>query len=1004
MKILFLHLSDAHLKDALNDSIININKMLDAIAQVGHFDECLIVFSGDIAHAGQSGSYCVAKQLIEKIKIGINEKFIKNKKIEVLIVPGNHDNFIKNKNRNAIELEQYYKEKQVDMKFKEDLLELDAFYEFANSQDCFIENKIIDVKKIQFGDFIIKVNLINTSPFSLLGGNNQDKGKHYLSHDAFEQFNIDMGQQYTMSVMHHSPEWFADECKNKLYKNLYQATDLLFVGHEHNSLSEDKKVNGNHIDISSGLALYGDGVENGFNTLILDTDAHSLVCKKFIYNGYMYNHKQTIENKNVIFRYGNNFKMTEEFWEELSIAKYQGQESKYMDYFVFPYLEENKISSDLKNNSIESVEQFITLMDMHKKICLKGDDNSGKTVLSKYLTHFLSKRFIILYLTGAEFQTKKIKNIVKNAIEYEYGEDTNIDEFSQMKSETKILIVDDFDKIQKEKWENFIHEFDGQFKNIIIFSNNNWSIDIKSKVIEEFDENPFCLMKICPFYYKKREKLIRKIYKSNAKDINEEDIQKINDEISSQLQYYQLIPDIIHQYTDYYINHSISELKNTNNSFCKIFVENISHKILINLNNNVDLNEMLISLDYIAYYIHFIKKEPYITFNEFEAALNLYKIQYDNDAIVAKQVYDIAICSNILRNSKETLGVSFVDNAILSYFVARHLNRKLQNDSSMDELKELLNQICFGNNGDIILFLSFITENTKILQAILAGAYEHMGSWVELDLDSKNVQYLFDTNDINIVQNLHIQEYKQIYKNSMDLAEQEFIESSGEKCANPYEYDVLKINSFENRIITSVKYLELISKMLPNFRHVLTKDEKEQIVNMIYTYPNKLLYFVLSHIDANYKENVEELAKIGIKTKDGKPVTQEIIEKTIKNISIAYMLILYDCLSSTASTSKTIVDFEKFEFNKTTTYKLQNLLILENVDSFKKFAVRAERLYEETNDNVIKQMILIIIKKYFIDHHVDLYGDASRLIDKTFGAQNRKFFNLLQAKNSIVKK
>ena len=60
MKILFLHLSDAHFKEDTNFREININAMVRALTQIDKFDECIIVFSGDIAHSGAVNQYKAA--------------------------------------------------------------------------------------------------------------------------------------------------------------------------------------------------------------------------------------------------------------------------------------------------------------------------------------------------------------------------------------------------------------------------------------------------------------------------------------------------------------------------------------------------------------------------------------------------------------------------------------------------------------------------------------------------------------------------------------------------------------------------------------------------------------------------------------------------------------------------------------------------------------------------------------------------------------------------------
>ena len=52
MKILFLHLSDAHLRDNTDIRLINMDGIVKSLSQIGKFDECAIVFSGDVVNSG----------------------------------------------------------------------------------------------------------------------------------------------------------------------------------------------------------------------------------------------------------------------------------------------------------------------------------------------------------------------------------------------------------------------------------------------------------------------------------------------------------------------------------------------------------------------------------------------------------------------------------------------------------------------------------------------------------------------------------------------------------------------------------------------------------------------------------------------------------------------------------------------------------------------------------------------------------------------------------------
>ena len=412
MKILFLHLSDAHLRDNTDIRLINMDGIVKSLSQIGKFDECAIVFSGDVVNSGDKNAYVNAGRLVGYIAKNISQKYINKKIVETLIVPGNHDNLVKNKNRDNFELESYYEKKEVDLKFDEDLKQLSNFYRFANRNKCFLKDKIIDVRKLKFGEFIIKVNLINSAPFSLLGSGNRDKGMHYIPMLELQKLNIDMNQKYTISVIHHGPEWFSDGSKHKLYNMLHESTDLLFVGHEHFSLNEDKTVNGNHIDISSGLALYGTDTEHGFNALILDTDIHTLIGYKFTYNGKIYKPLKVIDNKKVVFNTSSSFKFTPEFQKELLSDTKEREGETYSKYFVFPSLEPKEINSDLKKYVVNSEDKFKELMTLKMKISIEGGSHTGKSILAKYLANQLSEDYTVLFLTEDSFAPKNIKNIV----------------------------------------------------------------------------------------------------------------------------------------------------------------------------------------------------------------------------------------------------------------------------------------------------------------------------------------------------------------------------------------------------------------------------------------------------------------------------------------------------------------------------------------------------------------------------------------------------------------
>lgn len=1007
MKILFLHLSDAHLTQDINFGEININAIVNALSQMGDFDECVLVFSGDITNSGNENEYKVAERMFGRILKGIKDKYFDGKKyIQTLIVPGNHDNLARNPDRKREEIIGFYKNKNTENYYYNELVELENFYKFANRNYCFRRNKIIEVRSLRFGSFTIKVNLINSAPFSLLKSENGDKGLHYLPYKEIAKFDFDNQENYTISIIHHGPEWFADEIKKVLYNKFYESTDLLFVGHEHFSLNETKTVNGKHIDISSGVALYGTKTEHGFNALVLDTNNTSLIEYKFNYNGKIYkpSREPVIKNENINFRGKYKFTHTPEYKKYLECDIGQREGNNYLDYFVFPSLEAKKMNGLLDTININTEEKFMEVFDSNSRITIEGSSKAGKSTLAKYLCSVLANEYVPLLLTEESFGAKNNKNIIKYALEEQFGPYTDCDEYLQLDKEKKVLIVDRNDRVNKEKWDLFIDEYENQFSHIVLLCGIDWNINIKEKALEELEEKEVLCLKICPFYYAKRAELIRKVCGSfddkNSFGMNDT-VFKINEEITNQITYFQLNPDFIHQYVNYYLNFSFLKTQNDNNVFSKVFEANITFRIAQNTKKeNVD--EILVALDFVAHYIHFNKKYP-LPIEEFEVAINEYNERYDNE-LNTKMVYDIAIKSNIIKEVPNEFGIEFCDENLLAYFTALHLNRGFNEGQCVEELKYILDNICFEINGDIILFLSYITSNVQILYPIMESMIGLMEEWDELSFEKNNIEFLSRRTVPYIKQSIPDEKEKKKNIEEKNEVEKTIVEEKRKSAESLYSYDESKVNSFSNKISKSLRYLELVSKILPNFRHILKGREKKNVVNMLYTYPNKLLYFMLKDIDQNIDRLIDETLSKNPKTKRGILITKDMLEKSLQTQAMAYILSIYDFVACTASAGKGMNELNKFPYNDNLNYMLQNIMMEENNGNFYTFSMKAENLYDSADSDMLKNMVALVVRKYFLNHEIVLNGKAQHVADKFFGQDNMKKLQILQAKNRIVKK
>ena len=1006
MKILFLHISDTHFLENTNFRDINIYAMVDALDKIEKFDKCILIYSGDVAQSGKKEQFNVAGNFLGILLKRICKKYLNNEYIETYIVPGNHDNLIKNPKRTNLDINKIYDDNIVEQEFYNELAQLKDFDEFAKRNKCCFGNNAIVVKTKDFGDFRLRINLINTAPFSILGSGNEDKGIHYLPKKELNKLKDNFEENYTISIMHHSPEWFSDSSKHSLYDKLYNKSDLIFIGHEHYPLNENKQINGQdkNINISTGLALYGTDTKQGFNAVILDIDKKNLTGYKFIYSNNEYLKEIAINKTNVIFKNKYDFIFNNDFKNELKQDP-NDSERIYYDYFVFPSLKVKNMGSNINQYTVANDDDFMEIFKEKSKIIIEGDTKTGKTVLSKYICYILSQNYVVIYADKNVFSLKKPAKILKDILVNQYKENIDYDKLKKVEKKEKVLIVDDYNEIDKKVWKNFCNEYEEEFGHIILFSDINWNIDLKEKTIEELTDTEFYCLKICPFYYTKRETLINKIYMTLKKDNKneiKETVKLINDDITKQLKYFQLTPDFIYQFVELYLNYPFLKKETDTNVLNKVFEANIVMKLSKYVEDRNDIDEILVVLGFIANNIH-LRRTSILSYDDFKNIINEYKTEFDNDRLSVRYVFDVTTKANILQTDKNEFCLRFKNKNLLAYFIAQHLNIMLNRGECIDEFKSLLENICFGINGDIILFLSYIKSNTKLLMSLIKEIKKHMESWEDLDLDTNNIEYLSKAY-LDFKLKIPTKEDKEQYRKRKNEIEKEIKEQIDSEDEDIYDYDESKSDLFVNKMLTSMKYLDIISKILPTFRHILKKEEKQEVVSILYSYPNKLLYFILKNIDKNYNEIVKEILNANIKTKEGLLITEDIVCKALQNQSIGYILSIYDFIMSTAVTNKTIGDFKKFEYEKKITYQIQYLLALENIADFNRFYEHLTTFYKDDLMMVIKQMIQLIVRKYFICHDIKMQGKARSCADKFFGEESRKQLQLIKSKNKIIKK
>ena len=391
-------------------------------------------------------------------------------------------------------------------------------------------------------------------------------------------------------------------------------------------------------------------------------------------------------------------------------------------------------------------------------------------------------------------------------------------------------------------------------------------------------------------------------------------------------------------------------------------------------------------LEVLAYKVHFSKLYPFDVVD-----INSIVNQYNQDYMLTMDCAKFR--TNVINaNILEDLGndkYRFSNNSYLAYFAARAINKKFNNEGNQEDLKWICDNLCFNINGEILLFISYITSNKKILHYIYNNAAEIIDQWQELDLDNNKISFLSNRNSVDEKIENPTKEDQDKNEEVLEKQERRIVKNLQVKTKSIYDdYDETKIGSKQYIMSQALRYLELVSKILPNFNHDLKRDEKLSLVKSLYSFPNKISYEILSNVDKNLKETIEDLMEY-CKIKNLKLTREEIISELEKS-SKYFMLNLFDMVARLSVNEKTMPVLDSQELS-TINYKLLNVMMHENLGKFKNFATKADALYDSIKNPMVKSMIKIVFRKHFLcNKNLKQIGYVQSIADKYFG-NNRKY-------------
>lgn len=601
---------------------------------------------------------------------------------------------------------------------------------------------------------------------------------------------------------------------------------------------------------------------------------------------------------------------------------------------------------------------------------------------------------IPLFLSTDTKQHIKAHNFIRHLFEEEYGDDTTLfEKYQQMELDKKVLIVDGWDLLNVKGQNAIMQKIEESFGYVII-SVGNSRTNIVDDIKGELDESKqYYELHIKPFFSEKRNELVRNICLQKSA-FNDDDAINVNRLIDSLVQnnsgLFSLNPAFIVRYTNYFIQDPYQDYTKGEAVFSKIFESELNQSI-IKFAKRQDADELFTAFEEIAGYMYTNKKDELLV-EEVRTIIQIYNSTY-GEHVNVKDVIDIGVKAKILREADD-LSIYFLNKNHLSYFIAKYLIRTSQGEpADTSGIEYALENICFGINADIVLFISYILNNTRILTSISSYAGELLEPWDAISFSDKNISILHNIplEQINPPSDEEKKKYDRIKEESEETNySEDTIEAKG-----LFDYDDTDIDQYQYRLVRALKYTEMICKSLPTFHSTLKISQKTELVNSIYLYPRKIVYALLRPLDINIKDLCNDILgyakQNGKKKKDGSEYTETDILKMFNDSARAVTLSMFDHFSELATSPKSyelLISKKPEDMSE----QLERLFVIESTGNTDCLIKEAESLLKECQGTEYDTMIRLIVRKHLLTHRELSFSKKQQVIDRIFGQGYRKYF------------
>lgn len=962
MNFTLIHLSDFHCSQNQPINNCQVNAFFQIIENL-KFDNIALLITGDITQSGLASEMKLFKTFIHQLLQSL--KKVKDMYIPLIIVAGNHD-FIANGQRNRMIIKN-----QNPYMFEKEISKFDNFYEYFGEH--YKNDKYLGVFSWKLdGDQVVNFYMINSSVFSTFKDINQDncQGTLMLPKNTMLALENIGKENFNILLSHYDFSYFEPNQRQQLEKIQLNRFNYAFWGHEHSSKHTNSTIGRLSNFSSTGISWI-----NGFSIFNFRTDLQNVEILTYEYDNERLRYNRSSPKQ--INLQKPEYRLSEMFQKEVL---FKDRDGELLDFHNFIFIGANKIKGKKREN-INDYDFFLKSVIASQVTLIQGNQLYGKTTLAKKLFFDLQKSRYGLYFDCDKFRTINFSHDIRQQFFQTYDE--NQLDFSSYQNEDfkkKFIIFDNFDGISNIDYAKFIQSLIESFGTVIILFTNRDKINFKNEFFLriEKEDNSIVEFELKKCTHKVRVDLIKSMCDKKNASVSISDITRLSEKFIDFATILDLNPFYVNMIAEQVIIHKISS-DNILNVFGNMLETNIKSKINKHLTNHEYLDSFLKTLNLIACEI-FKHKSITISLN---TLFQVYAYLESNHDIKINHNNFTKCCygANILFENEN--GIGFNDNLFLSYFLAKWIFENYKLDLASKMMEYLLENLIYGINSNVLLMLGYLKCDPDIIGQIIVAAELHF------ETITLNENYL--SNSLFI---------EKTPKSSNILTEKELYTDNTEKRKNDlsrieedntvyHVTDVFSNNSllepWQIRLYKGLKYLDIISRILPSYKQILTMPYQNIITENLYVMPNKLIHLYVDEITKFLSEYNNEITNFIIQKFS---YSKQKADNMFSQLNIALILTfidgIYTNIASNSINTLTRKGITNFPSGESEIMRLQKLYFESELDYFESMIVELEFTQEKSTNKYIKELGLFCFKNYLERYSSQLNPNRMSRVEKLF--------------------